>query len=264
MDLLKARNLMVAAAHEAGEIGMKFFKAGDTSPSRKPDQSPVTAADLAIDALLQERLTSFCPDIGWLSEERPDSSHRLSHRRVWIVDPIDGTRGFVAGTDEWTISLALVEDGRPVAAVLFRPATDDLYHAVLGGGAFLNGQQLRVSDGSLESIRVFTGPKKVLQEAASDMPEAVWIRSSSSLALRIGFLAAGVIDTALVKAGARDWDVAAADLILSEAGGYLTTTDGARLVYNRPSVRHTALIGAGPCRHVAFVSAFRAGILHFD
>ncbi|MET3524079.1 3'(2'),5'-bisphosphate nucleotidase CysQ [Mesorhizobium abyssinicae] len=264
MDLFKARDLMVGAILEAGLIALRFFKAGNINQSLKPDQSPVTAADLALEAFLRGRLTSFRPDIGWLSEERPDSSHRLSCRRVWIVDPIDGTRSFVAGTDEWTISLALVEDGRPVAAVLFRPATDDLYDAVLGGGSSLNGQRLSVSDGSLESVRAFTGPKKVMQEAAADMPEAVWIRSSSSLALRLALLATGAIDTALVKAGARDWDIAAADLILSEAGGYLTTTDGARLVYNGLSVSRPALIGAGPRRHAAFVSAFRAGILHFE
>ncbi|WP_095090565.1 inositol monophosphatase family protein [Mesorhizobium sophorae] len=264
MDLFKAHALLISAAREAGLIALKFFRTRDINPSSKPDQSPVTAADLAIDAYLIERLTSFCPDIGWLSEERPDSADRLSKRRVWIVDPIDGTRGFLAESDEWVISLALVEDGRPVAAVLFRPATDDLYDAVLGGGSCLNGQRLSVSDGPLESIRIFTGPKKILQQSASEMPRAIWLRSSASLALRIALLASGTIDTALVKAGARDWDLAAADLILSEAGGCLTTSDGAGLVYNRSWIRHPALVSAGPRRHAALVSAFRTGILHFN
>ena len=264
IDLDETRAVLISAAREAGMIGLKFFRTADVRPVLKPDQSPVTIADRAIDAYLVGRLKSVCSDAGWLSEESVNSHDRSSSRRMWVVDPIDGTRSFVAGGDEWVVSLALVQDGRPIIAALFRPATGDLYDATLHGGARLNGRRLSVSDGLLESIRTFTGPQKILQALAAEMPQAAWFRASRSLALRLAQLAEGVIDTALVKAGAHDWDIAAADLILSEAGGCLTTRDGARPVYNGPSMRHAELIGAGPRRHAAFLSACREGRLSFS
>jgi myo-inositol-1(or 4)-monophosphatase len=263
MNLFEAHALMVSAAREAGKIALSYFRTEHLEASVKVDQSPVTAADLAIDAYLSERLRAFGPDTGWLSEESVDHPDRLLHGQAWVVDPIDGTRGFMAGGDEWVVSLALVEDGRPILAVILRPATGDLYEATRGGGAFRNGRRLAVADGPLDSVRLFTGPQKILRALALEMPRAEWLRSSPSLALRMARLAEGAIDTALVKAGAYDWDLAAADLILSEAGGRLTTSEGAPLLYNQPRVRHSDLIGAGPRRHAALLSAIQSGPLTF-
>ncbi len=263
MDLHEAHATLIDAARESGRIALSYFRTADVGVSVKADRSLVTDADLAVDSYLAQRLRSFSPDTGWLSEETVDSADRLGRARTWVVDPIDGTRGFVAGGDEWVVSLALVEDGRPILAALFRPPTGDLYEATLDGGARLNGRRLSVSDGPLDSIRRFTSPKVILQRWAAEMPRAEWLRSSASLALRIARLAEGAIDTALVKAGASDWDLAAADLILSEAGGRLTTGDGSPILYNRPIVQHPDLVGAGPRRHAAFVSAFRAQTLSF-
>jgi len=263
MNLQDAHAVLVSAAREAGLIALKFFRTQDVDPSFKADHSPVTAADLAVDAYLSARLKALSPDIGWLSEESVDSAERLRHRRTWVVDPIDGTRGFIAGGDEWVVSLALVEDGRPIVAVIYRPATGDLYDAVLNDGARFNGQRIFVADGALASIRLYTGPQKILGDLAQAAPRAQWLRSSRSLALRLALLAQGAIDTALVKAGASDWDIAAGDLIISEAGGRLTTSEGARPRYNQVRTRHPDLVGAGPRRHAALLSAFREGITCF-
>ena len=259
MDRHEAHSLLVAAAREAGAIALRHFRAGGVETVLKADLSPVTAADLAVGAYLSQRLRSCDPDIGWLSEEDADAGERLGRRQVWIVDPIDGTRSFVAGEDEWTISIALVEDGRPIAAALFRPATGDLYDAVAASGSRSNGVRLSVPDGGLDEVARFTGARALLDGLAAELPRALWLRSSRSLALRIALLAEGRIDVAHVKPGARDWDLAAADLILQEAGGRLTTFAGEAPAYNRPDVRQPALIAAGPRRHAALLSFLRRG-----
>src|SRR5690606_36352902 len=116
---------------------------------KSPDQ-PVTAADLAADRLLRERLSAAFPSYGWLSEETVDSRDRLARSRVWIVDPIDGTNSFVAGSPEFVVCVGLVEEGEPAVGVVYNPATGELYHAVRGGGAFRNGEPIRVSGARAE------------------------------------------------------------------------------------------------------------------
>jgi myo-inositol-1(or 4)-monophosphatase len=258
MQTNKAHAVLIAAAREAGEVALRYFKSDALETVVKADGSPLTAADLAVNAYLAERLGSYGSDIGWLSEETADAPDRLAKRRVWIVDPIDGTRNYAAGGDEWVISLALAEDRRPVAGVLFRPATGDLYEAFLHGGARRNGQAIRATDGDLLETGAFTGPQRIFRQLTASMPDATWLRSCPSLALRLARLAEGAIDVALVKGNAQDWDLAAADLILSEAGGLLTTESGAPLVYNQPEPRHPDLIGAGVRRHAALVAAIAA------
>lgn len=243
-----ALTLLASAAREAGAIGMDFARRG-ARVQTKADQSPVTDADLAIDAHLANRLRAVSTDIAWLSEETQDTGERLGSRQVWIVDPIDGTRGFVAGNGEWVISAALVEDGRPIAGVLFRPTTGDLYEAAQGGGATRNGERITVAEGLLEGIRSISGPKSLLDRVMPLAPAAERHSSLSSLALRIAYLAEGRLDVACAKQNSHDWDIAAAEIILAEAGGRLTDFDGAPLRYNTPSAAHPALLGAGGIRH---------------
>jgi myo-inositol-1(or 4)-monophosphatase len=235
------------AVREAGEIGLRYVEHGARTFTKK-DASPVTEADLAIDAHLALRLKDASPDIGWLSEEAVDSADRLARRQVWIVDPIDGTRGFVAGNGEWVISAALVEEGRPIAGVLLRPTTGDLYQATRGGGARKNGALLRASDGPLAAIRCASGPKAFIDALHRQVPGVERGPSLSSLALRLAFLAEGRFDVAFAKKSAHDWDVAAAELILQEAGGRVTWIGGEELVYNRPDPVHSALVAAGRSR----------------
>jgi myo-inositol-1(or 4)-monophosphatase len=250
--------VLIPAVREAGEIGLRFARQG-AKTFTKHDASPVTEADLAIDHHLSERLRSVTTAAGWLSEEIADTSERLSKQQVWIVDPIDGTRGFVAGNGEWVISAALVEAGRPIAGVLFRPTTGDLYEATQGGGARLNGRVLRVPDGPLAAVRRLSGPKPLFDEARRRLPEAERLPSLSSLALRLAFVAEGRIDGAFAKARAKDWDVAAADLIVEEAGGLLGTVAGERLCYNRPDPTHPTLVAAGASRQAALARLIEAG-----
>jgi myo-inositol-1(or 4)-monophosphatase len=252
----EALDLLVPAVQEAGEIGLRFGREGARTFT-KTDSSPVTEADLAIDARLAERLRGVSEAVAWLSEEATDSAERLSKRQVWVIDPIDGTRGFVAGNGEWVISAALVEDGRPIAGVLLRPTTGELYKAAEGAGAFLNGRRLRVTDGPIADVRSASGPKFYVDLVREIVEETERHASLSSLALRLAFMAEGRTDLAFAKSAAHDWDIAAADIIVREAGGRLTWLDGTGIVYNRRHPVHPALIAAGVERHPGVVALLK-------
>ena len=153
---------LAAIVREAGAIAETTFR-GTFKHWTKGAGSPVTEADIAIDRFLRERLTRLAPDAGWLSEETEDGSARLSAPRLWIVDPIDGTRAFVAGRTDWCVSVALVENGRPVAAAVFAPIEDGLYLAIAGEGATRDGTPIAASrDKGFERARV-AGPKPLIE-----------------------------------------------------------------------------------------------------
>ncbi len=234
-------DLLVAAVEAAGVCALGYF--GKTNRSwTKGHNSPVTEADIAVDRLLRERLTAARPDYGWLSEESEDSAERLQRRRLFVVDPIDGTKGFMKELDDWTICAAVVEDGRPVAAAILRPTTDELYTAVSGGGARRGTTPIATGGRSvLEGARL-AGPKGLLPRHVAYSHEP-WVHS---LALRMIYVAEGRVDGAVARENARDWDLAAADLLIHEAGGRLTTLDGDPLSYNAAVSRHGILVAAGP------------------
>jgi myo-inositol-1(or 4)-monophosphatase len=223
----------------------------------KEHDSPVSEVDIAVDALLKERLTALMPDAGWLSEETEDDPARLSARRVWIVDPIDGTRAFIAGRPDWTISVALVEGDRPIVAVLYAPASEEFFLAVADGGVTRNGLAIRTSAGEgLTGVRV-SGPKRLVDEVTAAAPDAVVAPRVHSLALRLARVADATLDVAFAGGASHDWDLAAADLLVHEAGGLLTTLEGATLSYNGALPTHGTLVAAGRARHRAVSTLLR-------
>lgn len=235
--------LLRGAAEEAGRIALRYF-------GRKPEvwmkggASPVSEADIAVDAFLRDALMSARPEYGWVSEETEERSHSADGR-TFVIDPIDGTRGFIDGSKQWCVSLAVVERGRPVAAVLEAPATRESFWAGPGTGGFLNGQRLAVSEPG-EKLRV--GGTQVLIQSLPAALRARIVRQPHvpSLAYRVAMVASGALDGTLVKANAYDWDIAAADLILAEAGGSLIGAGGGRPLYGAPGLRHGALVaGSG-------------------
>jgi myo-inositol-1(or 4)-monophosphatase len=245
-----------AAVRKAGALALSLFRTPVKTWS-KGRNSPVSEADMAVDALLKQRLTDARPDYGWLSEESVDDRSRLSARRVWIIDPIDGTRAYLSGFTDWTISAALVEDGRPILAALFAPVEDEMFLAAAGAGATCNGIPIEVHAGaSLEGVRV-AGPKHHLEQLLKLRPDIVAIPKIHSLALRIARVAQGKIDIALASGNGQDWDLAAADLLVHEAQGMLTTIAGEYLTYNRPDPIHGPLLAAGRSRHRAVRDALR-------
>ncbi len=251
-----ARTLDAVAA-EAGAIAMRWFRPGEKTSARtdyKHGGSPVTEADLAVDAFLAERLQPLFPDAAWLSEETADSDVRLSRETVIVVDPIDGTRGFTDGDTRWSVSIALVRDGRPVAGAIAAPATGDRFMASAGGGAWRNGARLAVSSSTLAGGRL-AGPQPSTGKVARALEMSV-VPRIPSLAVRFAQVAEGTLEGALSSANSHDWDIAAADLILHEAGGLLAGLDGARPRYNRADLKHGPLAAASRATHPELLAAF--------
>ena len=227
------------------------------------DRSPVSEADIAVNDLLREKLTRLVPGAGWLSEETEDDPAARSASTVWIVDPIDGTRAFIAGRPDWTVSVALVEDGRPVSAALYAPVTEEMFLAEYESGATLNGQRIAVTGGDgLTGARV-AGPKKYLERLERLTPAILTQPKVHSLALRLTRVGSGALDVAFSSGGSHDWDLAAADLLVHEAGGVLTDFAGNPLRFNRPHVVHGALVAAGPARHGALLDLVRDRLPEF-
>jgi len=215
----------------------------------KEHNSPVSEVDIAVNQLLKERLAAIVPDAGWLSEESEDDPARLTASRVWIVDPIDGTRSFIAGRPDWTISVAFVEARRPIVAALYAPVSEELFLAVAGAGATRNGLPIKATPGSaIEGARI-AGPRGILDRLAAVVPAFTVPPRIHSLALRLARVADGTLDAALASNTSRDWDLAAADLLVHEAEGALTTIAGTTLAYNGASTVHDVLVAAGLVRH---------------
>ncbi len=224
----------------------------------KEGDSPVTEADLAANQHLLDVLRGARPDYGWLSEESEDNEDRLTADRLFVVDPIDGTRGFMAGSEDWTISVAVVErqneagagstgqaSWRPSSAALYNPCRDEMYLAEAGGGAFLNGAKMAVADESSLSKAQISISKPMYRDLDLEQLGAVRTRYIPSLAYRLALVASGSVSAAIAKPNAHDWDLAAADLLVHEAGGLLWDETGAPISYNSRKPRHGILFASG-------------------
>jgi myo-inositol-1(or 4)-monophosphatase len=245
-----------AAVREAGALALSMFGTS-VKTWTKGHGSPVTAADMAADELLRQRLTAAAPGIAWLSEESVDEDGRRAARRVWVVDPIDGTRAFIAGRTDWAVSAALVEDGRPVIAALFAPAEPAFYAALGGKGATLDGAPIAAADmAQLEGTRI-AGPKSYLERLSALGLPFEPVPRVHSIALRFALIARGALDVAFSGGSSHDWDLAAADLLVHEAGGAMTTLTGQPLVYNRAELTHGPLVAAGRTRHGKLIELVR-------
>ena len=241
--------LLIAAAEAAGEVALRHF-AGDRTPTEKPGgQGPVTAADLEVDALLKDRLTAARPEYGWLSEETPDSADRLSRDRVFVVDPIDGTRAFVDGHRAWAHSIAIADKGVVIAGVVFLPALEKLYAATRGGGAALNGTALAVDPAADETGELLAARPNF---DAQHWPGGVTpMRRAfrSSLANRLAMVGEGRFSAMLSLRKVWDWDIAAGALIAEEAGARVSTHLGEALRFNAPDAKQASILAAPPALH---------------
>jgi myo-inositol-1(or 4)-monophosphatase len=256
-DAIALRGELEAAMREAGELARMTARGPFKHWTKGADRSPVTEGDIAVNELLRERLPSLAPGAAWISEETEDRTSDRALPLAWIVDPIDGTRAFISGHADWTISVALAESGRPLVAALYAPVTDEMFLVSRGGGATLNGTPIKVSSGDTLSGARLAGPKRYLDRLAGLTPEISAQPKVHSLALRIARVAHGTLDAALASGGSHDWDLAAADLLVHEAGGALTDFTGRPLKYNEPQSAHGALIAAGYARHNALIELVR-------
>jgi myo-inositol-1(or 4)-monophosphatase len=257
-DLGVDRQLLRRAVAAAGALALEHFRADPEHWYKAPGQV-VTHADLAVDRLLHDILIGARPEDAWLSEERPDDGSRLRRRRAWMVDPIDGTRAFADHLPEFAISVALVVEGQPVLGAVFNPATEERFEAERGGGARLNGQRLAVTgQRDLAGARLLSSRTELhKRDWQSLIPEADF-SPVSSLAYKLALVAAGRFDGLLAFRPSHDWDLAAALLLVHEAGGRISEADGTPIVLNNPTPRHAGLVAAGTAAlHQALVARLK-------
>ena len=225
----------IEAARGAGSIIMQYYKS-KYEIRDKSYHNPVTTADNAADKYLRETLTKKYPNYGWLSEETVDSAERLRHSRAWVVDPLDGTKEFIEGVDHFVVSIGLVEDGEPIVGVLYNPASDELFTATRGGGAFLDGVKLSCS---IE----YDFKKMVILNSRSETRNELWTpfandfkeqRAIGSVAYKLGLTSAAKADIFASLRPKNEWDVCAGHCIVREAGGEMVTLSGEPVTYNNP------------------------------
>lgn len=250
--------LIREAAEEAGRIAMRFFMR-NPEVWMKSGQSPVSEADYAVDTYLRQTLLAARPDYGWLSEETVDSPARLGSRRTFVVDPIDGTRAFLDGRSTWCVSIAVVENGVSLSGVLECPVKNETFWAETGKGAFKNGTAIHVNPPG-DGLTI-AGPKHLIAATPEDWRSRFrTVSYIPSLAYRVAMVANGELDGSFVKPNSHDWDLAAADLMLREAGGLLLDRHGKTLHYAGPNPRHGVLAaGSG-----ALLQAMMAVIAGFE
>lgn len=243
-------DLAAKVAEIAADAGRFAIKLWDTDFRRweKSPGNPVCAVDLEVDGMLRYRLGELLPDAGWLSEETIDNAARLDAERIWVVDPIDGTRDYLRGRPGWCVSVALVEKGRPVIGVLDAPARNEVWTAVAGQGAFRDGERLRVTERSeLAGARV---PADQLSKVDRDL---AMVAKPNSIALRIAMVAAGEADLLATIRWGNEWDIAAAVLLAQEAGAAVSDAFGRPLDFNTPKAEAFGVLVTAPGIHAAAV-----------
>lgn len=251
--------LLRSTAVAAGLIASSFFRR-DIKTWTKENSSPVSEADIMVDRFLAVNLLQARPDYGWLSEETVDNPSRLDSARCFVVDPIDGTRAFLRGEEYWTISIAVVEHGVPIAGVVYAPALDEMYDAVKGGGARMNARPLQRSRRA-GALPMIPAPGAVHQEIQASGLDYTRGPAYPSLAYRLVQVATGRLDAAVSRRGSQDWDIAAAALILSEAGMDFADVCLGYPQFNKRDVRHGALAALGdmslkPLVHAALIKVY--------
>ena len=239
----------VAAARQAGAIIRKYYE-GEIEVRDKGERGPVTAADLDANHAIHAAISAAFPADGWLSEETADSTERLSRRRVWVVDPLDGTKEFIQHIPEFCVCIALVEAGVPVVAVEYNPAADRLYAAARGAGTTMNGAPVRVS-------RTADVATAIVMASRSEDKRGEWdafrphckVTLTGSVAFKLAELSRGQGDATFTLTPKNEWDICAGTLLVQEAGGTVTGLEGEPLVFNQPSPLRPGMIASNGVLH---------------
>lgn len=223
---------MDRAIRAAGMTLVKAAESGFTT-EHKENYDPVTSADLEVNHILKELLLTSFPDDGWLSEETRDSPERLSQQRVWVVDPIDGTKEFVAGIRQFAISVALVEDGVPVVGAVYNPLAGELFTAVRGEGTLLNGRPIRAERPERNRLMVLASRSEVKRGEFKPFEASAEIQPVGSIAYKLALVADGRADATWSLGPKNEWDIAAGVLLVQEAGGLVSDRTGRPFRFNQ-------------------------------
>ena len=256
--LERERDVAVRAAREAGDTIRRWYAMPITVTEKGPDH-PLTRADLESNECIRGHIAKAFPDDGWLSEETADSSERLARRRVWVVDPLDGTKEFIQHIPEFCVCIALVEAGRPIVGVEYNPATDRLYVAVRGQGTTLNGEPARVSSqAKLADAVVMASRSEDKRKEWDPFKPLMRVTLTGSVAYKLAELSVGNGDATFTLTPKNEWDICAGSLLVEEAGGSVTDLEGKPLVWNQPKTLRPGMIASNGTLHPGIMTLIEA------
>lgn len=239
----------MTAARAAGEAIARVY-AGPFTVEHKSKDQPVTEADREANRIIREEIARVFPDDGWLSEETVDDGSRLQKKRVWIVDPLDGTKEFIAKIPEFAVSIGLAVEGVAVVGVIFNPATGELFQAAQGAGALQNGKPIRVSGNSdLSRAKILASRSETARGEWKPFEGRFQIEMFGGMAWKMALVASGRADGSFSLTPKNEWDVCAGALIVAEAGGIVTHPKGTPLLFNGKKTRLEGILYANPAIH---------------
>jgi myo-inositol-1(or 4)-monophosphatase len=247
------------AARAAGQVLLRYY-GGGLDVQEKSADNPVTAADLESNELLKSTILGAFADDAWLSEETADSEERLDRKRVWIVDPLDGTKEFISEIPEFCVCIALVEDGLPRVAVEYNPVRDELFFATKGGGAFLNDARIQVStQADLRHAHVLASRSEEARGEWDAYRPLMKVELTGSVAYKFALVASGRHDATFTLTPKNEWDVCAGTLLVTEAGGMVTEPGGRALRFNnRATLLEQGLVASNGILHRPILNTIRA------
>lgn len=244
-------SVLTGSVIEAGQRALLMAR-DQVTVQTKADRSPVTSIDLEVNRLLETAIRTAFPNDGWLSEESPDTAARLSAARVWVIDPIDGTKALIARRPSFVISAALVEAGEPVLACIYNPSTGELFTARKGGGAQLNGHPIQANAPATSPFPLLVNTSESESGRFRVLGDSVSLRALGSIAYSLALVAAGMAPAMLTFERENEWDVAAAALLIQEAGGTITDGSGRPFRFNQPTPTYQGTIAVSPVAKPAF------------
>ncbi len=248
-----------SAALTAGKILLGYYSRRSLKVGSKGRDNPVTNADMEADRALRELLTAAFPDYGWLSEETADNPARLKKQRVWVVDPLDGTKEFINRIPEFCVAIALAEKGVPILGVTYNPVRREMFYAAKGLGCFLNARRVHISRKRTLKRAVVLASRSEIKRGEWDMFEgAVEVKATGSVAYKLALAAAGKGDATLTRSPKSEWDIASGAALVLMAGGRITDIDGRELRFNRKNVKVKGLVAANEFIHAELLRMAQA------
>jgi myo-inositol-1(or 4)-monophosphatase len=233
-NLIESLEVLKKYVHDAGQAIFQMAAEGFET-AYKANEDPVTTADLKADSILREGLLKEFPGTGWLSEETCDDYSRLDKKMVWIVDPIDGTKEFVSGIPEYAVSVALAEHGQPILATVYNPATEELFSAAFGRGAWLNAKAINAEHTLMSKPVLLASRSEIKRGEFEPFESSAKIKQCGSIAYKLALVAAGMADATFSLGPKNEWDIAAGVLLVSESGGNVTDKGGESFTFNQRS-----------------------------
>lgn len=249
-DLQRELDLAREAALSAGEILERYFRDRGFEIEQKGKDNPVTTADFDADSEIKRLLRGPFPEYGWLSEETADNADRLSCRRVWIVDPLDGTKEFIKGIPEFVIAIALAEEGSPIVGVTYNPIKREMFWCARGSGCYMDSRPVHVTaTSSLEHATVLASRSETSRGEWKNYEGKLRVNPIGSVAYKLALVAAGRADATFTRTAKSEWDIASGAALIIEAGGRITDIDGSEMRFNKPSVKLKGFVASNALLH---------------